>query len=205
MAQATREHPYASFIHRVSKPSRYLGGEHGEVVKDPSSVDCSLCLAFPDVYDVGMSHLGFKILYSIVNGHPKLAAERAYAPWPDMEKELRAEGQPLRSLETFRALKDFDEVGCSLQFELSFSTVLLALGTGGDRLRSRVRGATGSLAFARGPTATHPGPLSASNEALGAGDSEQNTPKLKLTWAARRKAGMPRRERLVALAKLGVM
>src|SRR4051812_36378838 len=96
MSQPAREHPYASFIHRVSKPSRYMGGEHGEVVKDWAGIDCSICLAFPDVYDVGMSHLGFKILYSIINGHPKLAAERAYAPWPDMETELRARSEPLR-------------------------------------------------------------------------------------------------------------
>jgi radical SAM family uncharacterized protein/radical SAM-linked protein len=203
MAQATREHPYASFIHRVSKPSRYLGGEHGEVVKDPTQVDCSLCLAFPDVYDVGMSHLGFKILYSIVNGHPKLAAERAYAPWPDMEAELRKEGQPLRSLETFRALKDFDVVGFSLQFELSFSNVLLMLDTGGIPLRSSDRGEDDALVIAGGPNATHPEPLSAFIDAFVVGDGEEKTPELMLTWSALKKAGMPRRQRLEALAKLG--
>ena len=203
MAQTTREHPYASFIHRVSKPSRYLGGEHGEVVKDWSSVDASICLAFPDVYDVGMSHLGFKILYSIVNGHPKLAAERAYAPWPDMEKELRKEGELLRSLETFRALKDFDVVGFSLQFELSFSNVLLMLDTGGIPLRSEQRGENDPLVIAGGPTATHPEPLSAFIDAFVVGDGEEKTPELMLTWSALKKAGVPRKQRLEALAKLG--
>jgi radical SAM family uncharacterized protein/radical SAM-linked protein len=203
MTQAAREHPYASFIHRVSKPSRYLGGEHGEVVKDWSGVDCSICLAFPDVYDVGMSHLGFKILYSIVNGHPKLVAERAYAPWPDMEKELRAEREPLRSLETFRPLRDFDVVGFSLQFELSFSNVLLMLDTGGIPLRASERGESDPLVIAGGPNATHPEPMAAFIDAFVIGDGEEKTPELMLTWSALKRAGMPRRERLIELAKLG--
>src|SRR5688572_10909283 len=138
--QALREHPYAPFLQKVTKPSRYVGGEHGEIVKDPALVDCSLCLAFPDIYDVGMSHLGFKILYSIINAHPKLCAERCYAPWSDMEHELRANGELLRSLETFRPLKEFEIVGFSLQFELSFSNILLMLETGGIPLRAADRG-----------------------------------------------------------------
>jgi radical SAM family uncharacterized protein/radical SAM-linked protein len=203
MTQAAREHPYASFIHRVSKPSRYLGGEHGEVVKDWTGVDASICLAFPDVYDVGMSHLGFKILYSIVNGHPKLAAERAYAPWPDMERELRAEGELLRSLETFRPLRDFDVVGFSLQFELSFSNVLLMLDTGGIPLRARDRGEHDPLVIAGGPNATHPEPMAEFIDAFVIGDGEEKTPELMLTWSALKRAGMPRKERLIELAKLG--
>src|SRR4051812_42661487 len=156
-----KEHPYAPFLHRVNKPSRYVGGEHGEVVKDWDAAECKLCLAFPDVYDVGMSHLGFKILYSIVNAHPKLLAERCYAPWGDMEAELRARNEPLRSLETFRALREFDVVGFSLQFELSFSNILLMLDTGGIPLRSSQRGEDDPLIIAGGPNATHPEPLSA--------------------------------------------
>ncbi len=203
MAEAAREHPYASFIQRVSKPSRYLGGEHGEVVQDWASADCTMCLAFPDVYDVGMSHLGFKILYSIVNRHPKLIAERAYAPWPDMERELRARNEPLRSLETWRPLKDFDVVGFSLQFELSFSNILLMLDTGGIPLRSSQRGENDPLIVAGGPNATHPEPLSAFIDAFVVGDGEEKTPELMLTWAALKKAGVPRQERLAHLAKLG--
>lgn len=84
MAQPAREHPYAPFIHKVEKPARYLGGEHGQAKKAWDDADVHMCLCFPDVYEVGMSHLGFKILYSILNGHPRLLAERAYAPWIDM-------------------------------------------------------------------------------------------------------------------------
>ncbi len=203
MAEAAREHPYASFIQRVTKPTRYLGGEHGEVVKDWANADCTLCLAFPDVYDVGMSHLGFKILYSIVNRHPKLVAERIYAPWPDMEHELRARNEPLRSLESWRPLKDFDIVGFSLQFELSFSNVLLMLETGGIALRSSERGEEDPLVIAGGPNATHPEPLSAFIDAFVVGDGEEKTPELMLTWSALKKAGVPRKQRLEHLAKLG--
>ncbi len=199
----SREHPYSSFLHRVNKPSRYVGGEHGEVVKDWAGTECSLCLAFPDVYDVGMSHLGFKILYSIVNAHPKLVAERCYAPWGDLEKELRAHGEPLRSLETWRPLREFDIVGFSLQFELSFSNILLMLDTGGIPLRSAQRGEDDPLIIAGGPNATHPEPMSAFIDAFVVGDGEEKTPELMLTWSALKKAGVPRRERLVQLAKLG--
>jgi radical SAM family uncharacterized protein/radical SAM-linked protein len=202
-ALALREHPYAPFLQRVTKPSRYVGGEHGEVVKDPSELDCSICLAFPDVYDVGMSHLGFKILYSIVNAHPKLCAERCYAPWTDMEQELRAHGELLRSLETFRTLKQFDVVGFSLQFELSFSNILLMLELGGIPLRAADRGEDDPLVVAGGPNATHPEPLSAFIDAFVIGDGEEKTPELMLTWSALKKAGVPRRERLVQLARLG--
>jgi radical SAM family uncharacterized protein/radical SAM-linked protein len=198
-----REHPYAPFLHRVMKPSRYVGGEHGEVVKDWAEAECSLCLAFPDVYDVGMSHLGFKILYSIVNAHPKLVAERCYAPWFDLEAELRAHHEPLRSLESWRPLREFDVVGFSLQFELAFSNILLMLDTGGIPLRAADRGEHDPLVIAGGPNATHPEPLSAFIDAFVIGDGEEKTPELLLTWAALKRAGVPRKERLAQLALLG--
>src|ERR1043165_9824979 len=92
---APAAHPYADFIHRVEKPARYLGGEFGVVKKDWSAVDARVCLAFPDVYDIGMSHLGFKILYKVLNDDPRTLAECAYAPWIDLEKELRERKLPL--------------------------------------------------------------------------------------------------------------
>src|ERR671921_634225 len=81
-------HPYATFLDRVEKPARYTGGEVGSVVKDWATVEARVCLAFPDVYDIGMSHLGFKILYKILNDDPRTLAERCYAPWVDMEAQL---------------------------------------------------------------------------------------------------------------------
>src|SRR6266516_364632 len=108
------DHPYASFLHKVEKPARYAGGEAGQVKKDWNAVLARVCLAFPDVYDIGMSHLGFKILYKILNDDPRTLAERCYAPWIDLEKELRARSIPLVSLESARQLRDFDVVGFSL-------------------------------------------------------------------------------------------
>ena len=105
------QHPYASFVGRVEKPARYLGGEYQSTIKDWDSVDVRVALAFPDIYDIGMSHLGTKILYSLLNKHARIACERAFTPWIDMEKELRARKLPLVTLESARPLRDFDVVG----------------------------------------------------------------------------------------------
>lgn len=199
----SREHPYAAFLHEVRKPAQYVGGEQGEKRKAWDAVSARMCLAFPDLYEIGMSHLGYKILYGILNGHPKLLAERAYAPWTDMEEKLREHGQPLRSLETARPLRDFDVVGFSLQFELTYSNVLLMLDLGGIPRWSRERGEDDPLVVAGGPVATHAEPLAPFVDALLIGDGEEKLPELLLTWAALRDAGMPRAERLVEIAKLG--
>ncbi len=196
------EHPYAAFVHTVEKPVRYLGGEHGAVVKpwDPSLT--RVALAFPDLYDIGMSHLGFKILYGILNGHPRLAAERVYAPWKDMEAALRERSLALVTLESARALRDFDVVGFSLQFELTFSNVLLMLDLGGIPLRAEARGEDDPLVIAGGPTATHPEPVAPFFDAIVIGDGEETTPAVALMWRQLKDAGVPRAERLRALAAI---
>src|SRR5512139_1925769 len=111
-------HPRLTDLLQVERPARYLGGERGSVVKDWDSVDVTFALAFPDVYEVGMSHLGSAILYRVLNDTPWIAAERAFAPWPDREAQLRARREPLASLESGRSLAAFDLVGFSLQYEL---------------------------------------------------------------------------------------
>jgi radical SAM family uncharacterized protein/radical SAM-linked protein len=198
-----REHPYAAFLGRVQKPARYLGGEPGEIRKPWDAVDCRVCLAFPDVYDVGMSHLGYKILYSLLNGAPDLLAERAYAVWPDLEAELRARKEPLRSLETWHALREFDVVGFSLQFELTYTNVLAMLDLGGIPLRSADRGEGDPLVIAGGPTATHPEPVAPFLDAILIGDGEERTPEIARTWARGKREGRPRAARLADLARLG--
>ena len=110
------DHPYAAFLHQVEKPNRYTGAEHGTRKRDWSKVDAKVCLAFPEIYDIGMSHLGFRILYKILNDHPRTLAERCYAPWVDLERKLLEHGQMLVSLESARPLCDFDVVVFSLQF-----------------------------------------------------------------------------------------
>ncbi len=195
-------HPYADFVHRVQKPARYLGGEHGSVPKEWAAAQARVCLAFPDIYDIGMSHLGFKILYRILNDDPRTLAERCYAPWVDMEAELRTRGVPLVSLESARPLRDFDVVGFSLQFELTYTNVLTMLELGGIPLRSADRAEDDPLVVAGGPTATHPEPLSAFVDAFVIGDGEERTTEVALAWTALREQGVLRGDRLAALARL---
>lgn len=200
--QSVHDHPYAEFIHTIEKPVRYLGGEHGAVRKPWDSVRARFVLAFPDLYDIGMSHLGFKILYGILNKHPEILAERAYAPWKDMEAELRARGLPLVTLESARPLRDFDVVGFSLQFELTYTNVLLMLDLGGIALRSADRCDRDPLVIAGGPTATHGEPLAPFIDAFVIGDGEEVAVEIALAWAALRDANVPRAQRLRELAKI---
>jgi radical SAM family uncharacterized protein/radical SAM-linked protein len=193
-------HPYADFVHLVQKPARYMGGEHGARPKDWAGVRARVCLAFPDIYDIGMSHLGFKILYKILNDDPRTLAERCYTPWVDMEAELRKRGVPLVSLESSRPLREFDVVGFSLQFELTYTNVLTMLDLGLIPLRSRDRGDDDPLVIAGGPTATHPEPLCAFVDAIVIGDGEERTTEVALRWTELRH--LPRGERLREIAKL---
>jgi radical SAM family uncharacterized protein/radical SAM-linked protein len=197
------EHPYAAFLHKVEKPARYAGGEAGQAKKDWSAVQARVCLAFPDVYDIGMSHLGYKILYRVLNDDPRLLAERCYTPWVDMERELRARDLPLISLETAHPLCEFDVVGLSLQYELTYTNCLTILDLGRVPLRSADRGENDPLVVAGGPTATHPEPMAAFMDAIVVGDGEERLPELALLWTELKRQGVPRRERLQRLAALG--
>ncbi len=194
-------HLYADFIDRVAKPARYLGGEYQSVLK--ADADARVVLGFPDVYDIGMSHLGTKILYSLLNKDPRIACERVFAPWIDMEAELRSRDLPLVSLEGQRALHEFDVIGISLQYELTFTNVLTLLDLGGIPLRSADRAQDATLVLVGGPTASHPEPVAPFIDAAFVGEAEEVLPALVLAWAAMRKeitAGQ--RTRLDALAEL---
>ena len=197
------QHPYAHFVHRVQKPSRYVGGELFQRVKQPADVRVSMCLTFPDVYDIGMSHLGTKILYKVLNDHKDIACERAFAPWMDMEAELRARGLPLVSLETARPLSAFDAIGFSLQYELTYTNVLTMLDLGGIPLRSVERRESDPLVLAGGPCATHPEAIAPFIDAFVVGDGEARLPELLLAWKTDREAGHSRREALIRMAAAG--
>jgi radical SAM family uncharacterized protein/radical SAM-linked protein len=194
-------HLYADFIDRVAKPMRYLGGEYQAVVKDGDLA--RVCLAFPDVYDIGMSHLGTKIIYSLLNRDPRIACERAFAPWLDMEGELRARDLPLVSLETQRPLCEFDVVGISLQYELTFTNVLTLLDLGRIPLRAADRAEDAALVLVGGPTASHPEPIAPFIDAAFIGEAEELLPPLVVAWAAlRRDIAAGARTRRDALAEL---
>jgi len=193
-------HIYADFIDQVAKPARYLGGEYLSVRKAPDSVDVRVVLAFPDVYEIGMSHLGTKILYSLLNAHPRIAAERAFVPWTDMEAELRARELPLVSLETSTPLCEFDVVGVSLQYELTFTNVLTLLDLGGVALRAADRDDDAPLVIGGGPTASHPEPVAPFFDALFIGEAEEELAALLLDAGAMRRVGRARLDILAELA-----
>src|SRR5437868_9023128 len=114
---------YERLLPLVEKPGRYVGNERGTVRKDPDAVRLRFALAFPEVYEIAQSHLGLQILYDILNREPDVQCERVYAPWIDMEAQLRGHELPLASLETQTPLRDFHIVGFSLQYELTYTNI----------------------------------------------------------------------------------
>lgn len=157
----------------ISRPSRYLGNEFNAVKKDLSKVEVSFALCFPDVYEVGMSHLGLKILYHLLNSKAWIAAERAYCPWIDMEKELRERHLPLSTLESGRPLSAFDIVGFSLQHELTYTNVLTMLDLAGIPFLSEERKDGFPLVLAGGPACFNPEPVAHLFDAVVIGDGEE--------------------------------
>jgi radical SAM family uncharacterized protein/radical SAM-linked protein len=157
----------------LSKPSRYIAAEWNSVVKDPATTEVRVALAFPDVYEIGMSHLGLKILYQLLNAHPEVLAERVYAPWLDAEALLRERGVPLCSQESGFPLSSFDIVGFTLQYELSFATILAMLELGGVPVRACDRRDGDPLVVAGGPVAFAPEPLADFVDAFLIGDGEE--------------------------------
>jgi radical SAM family uncharacterized protein len=155
---------------RFKKPSRYTGNEVNITRKD-SEIKVALC--FPDTYEIGMSHTGLKILYSVINNIPYASAERVYAPWVDFESYLRENNILLTSLENKRPLKDFDIVGFTLQYELSYTNILNMLDLGGIPLKSEDRREDHPLIIAGGPCAVNPHPLTPFIDAFVIGDGEE--------------------------------
>ncbi|MEW6568882.1 MAG: TIGR03960 family B12-binding radical SAM protein, partial [Chloroflexota bacterium] len=157
----------------VQKPGRYTGGELNQVVKDWSQASVRVLLTIPDVYDLGMSNLGLAILYDIVNRLPSALAERAYAPWPDMESALRRAGVPLYSLETKHPARDFDIVGISLPYETLYTNTLNLLNLAGIPLRSSDRTRGDPLIIAGGHATHNPEPMADFIDAFAIGEGEE--------------------------------
>lgn len=164
-----------NWFSHIERPSRYLGNEINAIKKDPASTEVSIALAFPDVYEVGMSHLGLKILYHILNSCDWLVAETVFSPWVDLENELRERGLPLTTLESGRPLSNSDIVGFSLQHELSFTNVLSMLHMGGIPFLSAERDLSFPLIIAGGPACFNPEPVASVFDAILIGDGEEAT------------------------------
>ncbi|MCZ7546509.1 MAG: hypothetical protein M5R40_24610 [Anaerolineae bacterium] len=157
----------------VSKPGRYVGGEYNQIVKNWDATPYRVALAFPDVYDLGMSNLGIMVLYDIVNRHPDALAERVFAPWPDMEAAMRAAGVPLYGLETKHPVADFDLLGLSLPYETLYTNVLNLLDLAGLPVRADARDATAPLVIAGGHATFNPEPMTDFIDAFVIGEGEE--------------------------------
>jgi radical SAM family uncharacterized protein/radical SAM-linked protein len=191
-----------SLLSRVRRPSRYLGGEINAVLKDPRAVALRLALLFPDLYEVGMSHLGLGLLYGILNREETIWAERAYAPASDLEAELRATGQPLTSLESGTPLAQFDLLGVSLQYELGYTNFLNMLELGGVPRLAAERRPGDPVVVAGGPACFNPEPVAPFLDAVVLGDGEEAVLDLAATVTAWKAGGGSRQELWRALEEI---
>ncbi|MCK5406906.1 MAG: B12-binding domain-containing radical SAM protein, partial [Candidatus Krumholzibacteria bacterium] len=163
---------FEEILPRVSKPGQYAGGERNTIVKDHASVDLKVALAFPDTYGIGMSHLGLKILYHMLNARDDIVAERVFAPWTDMEDQLRQRDLPLTTLETFTPLGEFDVVGFSMQYELSYTNFLNMLELAGIPRLASERSAGDPVVLGGGSIALALEPVAPFFDAILVGDAE---------------------------------
>ncbi len=191
---------FEGLLAQVERPGRYSGSEVGAVRKDPQAVSLRVALAFPEVYEIGQSHPGLHILYDLLNRRSDVYAERVYAPWPDLEALLRHHGHPLVSLETLTPLFEFQIVGFSLQYELTYTNLLAMLDLGGVPLRADQRREYHPLVIAGGPCAFNPEPMADFLDAVLLGDGEQAIGEICDTYL--RWSGHDRQELLDALARI---
>ncbi len=185
-----------SVLKKIEKPARYIGGEINSVVKEKSVDELTVrfAFAFPDVYEVGMSHMGTQILYYIMNSHSRYAMERVYAPWPDMERLMREKNLPLFTLETKTPLSEFDIIGFTLQYEMSYTNILNMLNLAGLPLRSDERGEEHPLVVAGGSCAYNPEPLHAFIDLFIMGEGEEVNMELIGLYETCKKEGVSREE-----------
>ncbi len=181
-------------LKRVEKPGRYIGGEVNAAVKDPSQVDANFAFAFPDIYEIGMSYLGLQILYHVLNKHENIYCQRVFAPAVDMEKLMREENVPLVTLETKTPVKEMDILGFTLQYEMSFTTVLNMLDLAQIPVMAKERGDEFPIVMAGGPCAFNPEPLADFIDLFMMGDGEKALPQLVEKYIECKKAGMSKAE-----------
>ncbi len=181
-------------LSKVTKPARYVGGEPNSIVKDWGKAKVKIALAYPDAYEVGMSNLGLAILYDLINSQEEFIAERVYAPWPDMEEAMRQEKIPLFSLETRHFLKEFDFVGFSLQYELTYTNVLNMLDLAGIPLMPFQRTDDDPLVIAGGPCTFNPEPMAPFIDFFVIGDGEEVVLEILRAYAEWKEKGGKRRE-----------
>lgn len=190
------------FLLGVQKPGRYTGGELNSIVKDKSKIDIRYAFCFPDTYEIGMSHLGMKILYSLVNARDDAWCERVFAPDVDMEQIMRDNGIPLYALESGEAIKDFDLIGFTMQYELSYTNVLNMLDLAGLPVRSRDRKDLTPIVIAGGACVCNAEPMAEFFDITLPGDGEEVTNELIDLLKAYKAKGATKQEFLEAAAQI---
>lgn len=205
MADTSYKRAFEGCLKRVQKPARYIGNEFNSVHKDWAADDdmMSFAFCFPDVYEVGMSHLGMKILYHMLNERPDTACERVFAPWDDMEKEMRSAGIPLLSMESYIPIRDFDIVGFTLQYEMSYSNIVNMLDLAGIPLLASERKVDDPFVCCGGPCAYHAEPLSDFVDFFILGEGEEVNNEIMDVYKIWRGSGRSRDDFLMDIVKLG--
>ena len=186
----------------VQKPGRYTGGELNSVIKDKNKVDIRYAFCFPDCYEIGMSHLGIKILYAAANERDDVWCERVFAPWHDMEEEMRKRAFPLYALESGDPVKDFDLIGFTLQYELSYTNVLNMLDLAGLPVRAKDRTSLTPIVVGGGPCACNPEPLAEFFDIFSLGEGEEVSNELFDLLKECKKEGTSKQEFLRRAAKI---
>ncbi len=186
----------------VQKPGRYSGGEINSIIKDKSKIDIRFAFCFPDNYEVGMSHLGMKILYSLFNEREDIWCERVFAPWPDFEAVMRQNDIPLFALESKDSIKDFDFVGFTLQYELSYSNVINMLDLAKIPLLAKDRDESYPIVVAGGPCTCNAEPLADFVDIFFLGEGEQSDLEVIDLYKECKKAGISKKEFLIKASKI---
>ena len=189
-------------LKRAEKPGRYIGGELNSAKKDPAKVDANFAFAFPDIYEIGMSYLGLQILYHELNKRENIYCQRVFSPAVDMEEMMRAENVPLMSLETKMPIKDMDIVGFTLQYEMSFTTVLNMLDLAQIPVIAAERGEESPIVIAGGPCAFNPEPLADFIDVFLIGDGEALLPEFVEKYIECKKQGMSKADFLHEASKM---
>ncbi|MBP5632620.1 MAG: TIGR03960 family B12-binding radical SAM protein [Clostridia bacterium] len=189
-----------SMLLSVEKPGRYIGGELNSVIKADGQYDVHMAMCFADVYDIGMSHLGFKLLYHLLNDQERVWCERVFAPWPDLEDKMRAGGYRLFTLESQCEARTLDMLSFSLQYEMSYTNVINMLDLAGVPVKSKDRDESDPIVFCGGPSANNTEPMAEFFDFYNLGEGEEMLPEIVEVYRQCKLAGKNRSETLKEIA-----
>ena len=186
----------------VQKPARYTGGEYNEIQKDPDSVRVNVAFCFPDTYEIGMSNVGMRILYGVMNEMEGVWCQRVFHPWGDMEETMRAHQLPLWALESQRPVKDFDMIAFTIGYEMAYTSIVNMLDLAGVPLYARDRTGLGQMVFAGGVCTFNPEPLAPFFDFFSLGEGEESTVEIVSLYDKAKREGWSREQFLVEVSKI---